>query len=219
MTVHTILIDDASGSMYRLATDVRGAHNAYLDRLIAEANNEPVLVTLAVFNTQVTIIDNAVPVAAATRLDEGNYQPMGNTALLDAVGNTLKAFQANVIVEPGDKVFVFVSTDGAENSSIEHTRDSVRAIIAELEAKEWAFVFSGTGPDNWAEQGRSMGFAHSSTNRATKGGIAMAYAGRAETVSGFLRSDSATRSTFTSATVSGLIQDTIDKAGEGDPKS
>jgi Mg-chelatase subunit ChlD len=223
MTVRAILITDGSGSMSRLADDVRGGHNAYLDQVAASAldSGEEVRITLAVFNTNVRIIDADVPVTMATRLDESNYVPMGGTALLDATGRTLQTFRTSVTVKPGDKTFVFIQTDGHENASTEFTKAAVAEAIAELEAQGWAFTFSGTGPGDWAEGGRSVGLAANSVtyNTATKGGIAVAYAGRAETVSTFLRSDTATRSTYTSATVAAQIQDTIDQAGEGDTSS
>lgn len=221
MTVRAILITDGSGSMSSLADDVRGGHNAYLDQVAASIDpdsGEDVRITLAVFNTAVRVIDSDVPVAKATRLDRSNYMPMGGTALLDAVGRTLQAFRANVTLEPGDKVFAFIQTDGFENASTEFTNAAVAEVIAELEAQEWAFTFSGTGPGDWAEGGRSIGLAATAItyNSATKGGIAVAYAGRANTTTDYLRSDAATRSTFTSANVSGLIQETIDEAGEGE---
>jgi hypothetical protein len=219
MTVRAILITDGSGSMGRLADDVRGGHNTYLDQVGASVleSGEDVRITLAVFNTSVNIIDNDVPIAKATRLDESNYMPVGGTALLDAVGRTLQIFRTKTTLEPGDKVFVFIQTDGFENASTEFTKAAVAEAIAELEAQEWAFTFSGTGPGDWAEGGRSVGLAATSVthNTATGGGILRSYAGRAETVSEYLRSDKATRSSFTSAHVSGLIQETIDDAGEG----
>jgi hypothetical protein len=218
VTVRTILIADASGSMSHLANDVRGGHNAYLDKVAASVDpttDEDVRITLATFNTTVTVVDNDVPIAKATRLDAHNYVPDGGTALLDAIGQTLRQFVANATFEPGDKVFVYIQTDGEENSSKEYTKEAVAAVIAEMEAKEWAFVFSGTGPDGWADRG-SVGLAHASTmNAADSKGILRSYTGRGDTVISYLGSDQATRSTFTSANVSSLIQDTIDQPEEG----
>lgn len=218
MKVYTIFITDASGSMSHLAGDVRGGHNTYLDEVAKKADPQrgvEVYVTTATFNTKVTIIDNAVPVAQATRFDQDNYLPHDGTALLDAVGQTLRAFNAETTLEDGDKVFVYVTTDGHENSSREYTKEAVAAIIAEMEAKEVAFVFSGTGPGDWSEQGRGMGMAASTSNAASGIAVASAYAGRAAAVVDYMEAEVGQRSTFTSANVSGLIQDTIDKAGEG----
>jgi hypothetical protein len=215
MAVYTLLIADASGSMAELAEDVRGGHNAYLDKLAASDSDEPVYITLAVFNTQVTIIDNAAPVALATRLDRHNYVPSGMTALLDAIGNTLATFRASVTLKPGDKMFAFIKTDGEENSSKEFSKAAVAATIAELEAQECAFTFSGTGPDGWADRG-TVDLVHASTmNAADSKGILRSYTGRSDAVTNYLRSDQETRSTFTSANVSDLIQDTIDQPEEG----
>jgi hypothetical protein len=212
MTIHNILIIDASGSMGTLASDVRGGHNAYLDKLTATATiaDEDIRITLAVFNTAVTIIDNSIHVAKATRLDVGNYFATGMTALLDAVGQTLQAFSVNTTVKPGDKVFVFIQTDGHENSSREYTKAAVAEIIKELEAKGWVFVFSGTGPGDWAGQGQAMGVAGSTSNAATSDGIRRSYKGRSDAVDAYVAADADNRDWFESANVSGLIQAGID---------
>jgi hypothetical protein len=218
MTVHALFITDASGSMNFLASDVRGGHNAYLDQVTAKVGSagEDVLITSTVFNTTVTIIDNAVPVAQATRFDEHNYVPDGMTALLDAVGQTLRQFLAKTKLEPGDKVFVYIQTDGLENSSTEYNNASVAAVIKELEAKEWAFVFSGTGPGDWNEQSRSMGLSTSTSNSRSSGGTRAAYDGRTRSTIDYLEAEEAERSTFTSVAVSGIVQGTIDQAEAGD---
>jgi hypothetical protein len=53
-------------------------------------------------------------------------------------------------------------------------------------------------------------------NAADSKGILRSYAGRGDTVVSYLESDRETRSTFTSANVSGLIQGAIDGPEEGD---
>lgn len=215
MTIHTILIADASGSMHHLADDVRGGHNAYLDKLAAaSADGEEIFISLATFNTDVTMVDTAVPLAKATRLDRHNYLPQGNTALLDAIGNTLQVFRANTTLVPGDKVFVFIQTDGEENSSQEYTKADVAKLTAELEAQEWAFVFSGTGPGDWAERGRGMGFSASTNNAASSRGTLRSYGSRSDTVIAYAAAAPEARKSFDSATTSGLIQAGIDEPEE-----
>jgi Mg-chelatase subunit ChlD len=218
MTVHTILITDASGSMHHLAEDVRGSHNAYLDKLAAASvEGEEVFISLATFNSDVTMIDTAVPLSKATRLGKHNYSPLGNTALLDAIGNTLQVFRANTTLLPGDKVFAFIQTDGEENCSQEFSKADIAKLTAELESQGWVFVFSGTGPADWAERGRGMGYATVTTNSASSDGILRSYSSRGETVVAYIAAAPETQRTFDSATVSGLVQAGIDEPEEPTP--
>lgn len=212
MTVHTLLITDASGSMQSLADDVRGGHNEYLDSLIAATTttDEDVRITLTVFNTKVTVIDKAVPVTQATRLSHKNYRPDGFTALLDAVGVTLRQFQESVHLATGDKVFVFIQTDGQENASHEFSKAGVAKMIAELEAQSWAFTFSGTGPDDWSAQGSSMGFSASTSNTKSGLGTRSAYSGRATATVSYLAAKPEDRESFDSYAVASAVQATID---------
>ena len=214
MTVHTLMITDESGSMSGLANDIRGGHNEYLDRMTATGTDEDVRITATMFNTEVRILDMAVPVAAATRLDLTTYSPNGMTALLDAVGETLRIFKERVPLAEGDKVFVQIQTDGFEDSSKEHSRKSIAAQIAELETQNWSFTFSGSGIDDWTDR-NSMGLSHASTYAAASPrGTRSLYKGRADTTIAYLAANPKTRAeTFDSATVSGMIQETINEEG------
>lgn len=142
MTTRVLIITDQSGSMAGLAEDVRGGHNAYLDSLAGE----DILLTHIVFNTTVTYLDRAVPLANATRLDADNYRPMGGTALLDAVGDAL----SELVVPEGDRALVFIQTDGHENSSKEYSLATVRKLIEGAEARGVAVVYAAAGADAWS---------------------------------------------------------------------
>lgn len=217
MTTRVLMIADKSGSMQGLAADVRGGHNAYLDQLTAEGAD--VRLTVVLFDTNVTVLDEDVTPANATRLTAENYlpQPQGGTALLDAVGTSMQRFAAggswsqNVLV-PGDgiddKVLVFIQTDGEENSSRRFTLANIKALVADAETKhKWAFVFSGTAPEAWTG-GASIGLAHSTVNRgATRGATYANYAGYGAAT----RYATANAGPLRSETASGLVQEEIDK--------
>ncbi len=207
---HVLMITDASGSMQPLAEDVRGGHNEYLDALLADGTADHIRITLTVFNTEVTVIETAVPVAKATRLDRTNYRPDGGTALLDAVGNTLRQFAKDIVLGKGDKVLVFIQTDGGENASREFGKEGVASLIAEQEQAGWAFTFSGTGPNGWASRG-AVGMVHSSTsNTATSKGTRAAYRGRAAATVAYA-APSTEGEILRSANISGLVQAVIDE--------
>ena len=91
--------------------------------------------------------------------------PRGGTPLLDAVGRAVAHVRAQV---PDDgNVVVMVITDGHENSSREWTKDRVKALVTELEQKNWSFLFLGANVDAFAEAGKmgipmaaAMGYAN-----------------------------------------------------------
>lgn len=204
---HVLFILDRSGSMERLAADVRGGYNAWLDQAIKDG--EDFTITLATFNTEVRQLAAGVPVADAPRLDDRNFVAQGGTALLDAVGNTIRTFQQAVKLEPGDKVMVHVETDGQENSSVEFDHAGIASVVADRTAEGWAFVFAGIGLSDWADANRS-GLGGMRTNSAATG---------AGTQSRFANSYAVTRSyaggQTAAADVAEELQRGIDADGQG----
>lgn len=152
---YVLLVTDVSGSMHSLADDVRGGYNAYLDELARSDGRYRVCSTL--FNDHCHIMAVDAKLSDVPRLDADNYVPRGTTALHDAIGNTITAFNHRVTPREDERVLVVVQTDGYENSSREWTLDSVRALIGTHEATQrWGFVYLGAGPNAWG-QGAALG--------------------------------------------------------------
>ena len=81
-------------------------------------------------------------------ITEKEYTPQGTTALLDAVGNTLSQLKTLPDIDAkGNKVLVVITTDGKENASKEWTYAKVKALISELQKKNFEFVFLGANID------------------------------------------------------------------------
>ena len=139
------VILDKSGSMSSKVQDVIGGFNLYLD----EIAKEPAVdygFSLTLFDTVVEMKYKAVPLAKVAKLRDTTYRPSGNTALLDAIGNTVQT----VSTDGFDKTITVIMTDGEENSSREWTLKTVR----ELEEHECVFVRRSQG-SSWVFQGRS----------------------------------------------------------------
>ena len=81
------VILDKSGSMSTKVQDVIGGFNLYISELAKEPAVEYGF-TLTLFDTAVAMKYNSVPLEKVAKLDESSYRPSGNTALLDAIGNT-----------------------------------------------------------------------------------------------------------------------------------
>ena len=155
-TTYVLAILDCSGSMYVVAPDVIGGFNRYMEELRADKEHR-YRVTLTRFNTRVEIVCSARKPKDVPKLDAVNYQPMGNTALYDAVCGTVAEFKENITLTKDDRVLVVIQTDGQENASTEHVLTDVQRLIAELEAAgTWAFLYHGMGPDAW-KGGQTIG--------------------------------------------------------------
>jgi hypothetical protein len=144
------IVLDRSGSMGNLVTDTIGGVNHFIEeqqKLPGEA-----YLSLALFNTDYTLLHDAVPLKAVPRLTDVTYRPAGGTALFDAVGHTINATGAKLAAMPEgerpERVIFVIMTDGEENSSREFTGEQVKAMIAhQQDVYNWDFVFLGAGLD------------------------------------------------------------------------
>lgn len=146
------VILDKSGSMSTKVQDVIGGFNLYLDELAKEPAVDYGF-SLTLFDTAVDMKHKAVPLAKVAKLDDANYRPNGNTALFDAIGNTVQTVGTNGF----DKIITVIMTDGEENSSREWSLQAVRELIKSKEAAgNWTFVFLGADLDAFT-QGKNLG--------------------------------------------------------------
>lgn len=171
-THHLLLVVDASGSMYSLADDVRGGFNQYLKDLDPAQKWR---VSVCLFNTSSRMLAvNKLP-SRVPLLDETNYQPVGGTALNDAIGGLIESFEA-VDDRDDDRVLMVVNTDGYENSSREWKNEGIKALIeSKRRSGRWEFVFLGADPEAW-EQGIQYGMASTMTVNS-RAGTRSAYQG------------------------------------------
>jgi uncharacterized protein YegL len=146
------VILDKSGSMSTKVKDVIGGFNLYLDELAKEPAVDYGF-SLTLFDTVVEMKYKAVPLAKVAKLDDTIFRPSGNTALFDAIGNTVQT----VSTDGFDKTITVIMTDGEENSSREWTMPAIRELIRSKEsAGNWTFVFLGANLDAFA-QGACLG--------------------------------------------------------------
>lgn len=173
---HVLCIIDQSGSMNRIAEDVRGGFNSYREQLLGDGEHE-YRMTVTLFHSYTDTICTNMPVADVPVLNRVRYTPAGNTALIDAVGETLTRFSREADVVDGDKVLVMIQTDGLENSSREWDLPGIVALMDGLKERGWAFIYAGQGPDAWGARG-NYGLANSSVMVPnTSGGTRSLYKG------------------------------------------
>lgn len=161
--VHISVVLDRSGSMSSVADDTVGCFNEFL----AEQRRIPgtVRVTLAQFDSEgpFELLIDGVDLREVTDLDRSAYQPRAWTPLYDAVGRMVGRIDAGIAGRaelglPEEDQVVAIVTDGLENASAEHTRDSVFRLIEERRKTGWVFVFLGANQDAYAS-GERIGVA------------------------------------------------------------
>lgn len=146
-----ILLLDASGSM--MAS--RGAVIDGVNTLLAEQTQlaGPALVTVVCFNERLTVplrdapLDVALPPARLTATD---YQPLGGTALLDALGGTVLGLGHHLARLPWEarpeRVILAVLSDGRSTLAGRHSLERVCHLVHHQRHKYgWHFLFAGGG--------------------------------------------------------------------------
>ncbi len=149
-TTELVFVLDRSGSMNGLKSDTIGGFNSMIERQKKEDGT--VFVTTVLFDTRFERIHDRLLLEDVPPMTEKEYVPGGCTALLDAVGDTIRHIvhihrYARPEDVPAKTVFV-ITTDGLENASRRYSRDEVKRMI-EHEQKEygWEFLFLGANID------------------------------------------------------------------------
>ena len=145
-----IFILDRSGSMHHLESDTIGGYNSFLDQQRAEEGEA--LVTTVLFDDKYEILHDCIDIKKVQPITKKEYFARGSTALLDAVGKTIKEVEhrQNFTAEDEtpEKTMVVIITDGLENSSREYNLDTVKKMVtAQQEKHGWEFIFLGANID------------------------------------------------------------------------
>ena len=161
-----VFILDRSGSMAGLVSDTIGGFNSMIERQKKEQGE--VYVTTVLFDTRFDRIHDRKKLAEVPVLTEKDYVPGGCTALLDAIGSTVRHIaHIHRYARPEDvpeKTVVVITTDGLENASRQYSLEEVRRLIEhEQEKYGWEFLFLGANIDA-IETARGIGI---SADRAT----------------------------------------------------
>ena len=149
-----VFILDRSGSMQGLEKDTIGGYNALVSKQKGEMGEA--VMTTVLFDDQYEILHDRIGIAGIRPISEKEYFVRGTTALLDAVGRTIKKIinvQRNTAPEEqAEKVLFVITTDGLENASREYTYKQIKEMIQyQKEKYGWEFIFLGANIDAVAE--------------------------------------------------------------------
>jgi uncharacterized protein YegL len=181
-----VFILDRSGSMGGLERDTIGGFNSMLTKQKKETGEANV--TTVLFDDQVEVIHDRFPLAAVKPLTDEDYFVRGSTALLDAIGSTVKKIENVQKRLPeelqAENVIFVITTDGYENSSSEYTVKMVKSLIEAHQEQGWQFIFMGANIDAVTEAGKiGIGKNRAVSYRNDSEGVALNYAATSHVLS------------------------------------
>lgn len=176
---HMVL--DRSGSMADCWTQtMSGLQDQFrkVRSLQQEHPEQEFYISLCIFDN---IIEFPVPVTPAvadfSHLLAG-IQPRANTALFDAIGDSIRHIERHAahFIDRGEaSVVMVILTDGHENASERYTREMIRREMDRLQATDlWSFSFLGADFDITSTASSFNAGAHSAMN-FQKGNMKMAF--------------------------------------------
>lgn len=150
-----VFILDRSGSMTGSERAVTGGFREMLEK--QQHIEGEAWVTTVLFNDELQILHDHVPLMEVRPIGEMEYEPSGCTALLDALGKTIHWLGHNqkTGITHANRVIFVIMTDGYENASQEYTFPVIQKLIGrQKECYGWEFIFMGANMDAVAEASR-----------------------------------------------------------------
>jgi len=147
-SAYVAMVVDRSGSMNSMGCEVMNGFNSFLKE--QKALPGKCTATVVRFDSTVEVLQHGVSIQEVLEADRTTFAPRGMTALLDAIGQTIRMVEHKVqsMAQKPDKIMVMILTDGAENTSKEFSRKAVMTTIKRLEETgDWEFVFVGANQD------------------------------------------------------------------------
>jgi len=173
-----VMVLDRSGSMRGLESDTIGGYNSMLEK--QKTGKGQVFVTTVLFDDRVEMIHDRTDLSDIKELTSDEYFVRGCTALLDAMGGTIKHISnihkyAREEDRPEKTIFIII-TDGCENASRSFTFEDVKLLVESRKEEGWEFIFLGANMDAIAVAGKfGIGADRSASYHSDKQGTALNY--------------------------------------------
>lgn len=145
-----VFILDRSGSMQGLESDTIGGFNSMLEQ--QRKGEGDVLISTVLFDDKVEVLHDRRMLTNIENLTSEDYYVRGCTALLDAVGKSIKHISKVQKEMPKDmrpaKTMFVITTDGLENASRQFSYKEIKRMVEQKqEADHWEFIFLGANMD------------------------------------------------------------------------
>ena len=158
---------DRSGSMQPMQEPAVAAFNDFIKTQLDVPGDARL--TLIQFDDAYEVPVSAKPIQDVPQLTAATYTPRGSTALLDAIGRTIKETDRRITALPDaerpGKVILAIFTDGEENASQEYTAKHISDLIRLYrDQKGWEFLFLAANQDAIASAAAMQMNTHNSAN-------------------------------------------------------
>ncbi len=126
------LVCDRSGSMMGKKTDTVGGINSCIEELKSKKEEDTYInIMLKLFDHEQIIVWDNIEIKEIEEFKEYQFIPRGQTALLDAMGDTISYY---INKKKDDDLFyddccIYVITDGLENASTKWTKELIKELI------------------------------------------------------------------------------------------
>ncbi len=152
-----VFILDRSGSMSGFESDTIGGFNSILEKQKREDGK--CYVTTVLFDNDLVLLHDRVDINELSPMTENDYRVRGCTALMDAMGKTIRHIaKIHKYSRPEgvpEKTLFVITTDGYENASRRYSSDEVKRMVEhEKDKYGWEFLFLGADIDAVETAGR-----------------------------------------------------------------
>ncbi|MGI6607936.1 MAG: vWA domain-containing protein [Erysipelotrichaceae bacterium] len=167
-----VFVIDRSGSMSGLESDTIGGFNGMLKKQKTEKGEA--YVTTVLFDDRYELLHDHLSIDKVSEMDEKQYYTRGSTALLDAVGMTIKKIENIVKHHQDSNVIMIIITDGYENASKEYSSKKVKEMVSDKKENGWEFIFLGANIDA-VETADSIGVDRAANYHSDSKGLGVVY--------------------------------------------
>jgi uncharacterized protein YegL len=135
--IHEVVaIIDRSGSMAGKEDDTIGGINSAFEELSNDQDeNTTIKVSVKLFDHEEKMLFRSIELKDVKPITRSQYTVRGQTALLDAIGNTLNYFMEKKLTNSSayNACTIYIATDGLENTSKHYNSSQIKSMIKEAD--------------------------------------------------------------------------------------
>lgn len=160
---YVAIILDKSGSMASTKAGAISGFNEQIQQLKEDSKSQEIYCSLVTFNGEVFEHLWNVPADQLSEANIEDFQPLGNTAMLDAVGYTVQKLLNTTDHEDQNTAYLIITiSDGGTNLDRHYNWESLKELTQGCEAtKKWTFSYMGCTKEYMEQLAKNVGIKKS----------------------------------------------------------